>query len=310
MGDEEHCTNEQRVALLRSVLPNPRWDDTRFLDWVYDANPLGPLVPLDVVEDGRVVCHIGGVPVRLRSAEFEDTFVVLLNSSTAADAQGRGLYVKALLDIFAHCRAIEVAGGFGVTNARSTGPATKGLQAQPTGALPARAILPTALPSRRIRTYACTPAFLESEEFDRLTADLDDFPARDFVTRWTTEYLRWRLQFPHTQYLMHVSDELVGITTRAVIKHVPVTVLTKFLPRGGRGGVLDPWRMIATACLRHRTPVAVYAGYNAHVRVPGFPIDQGRLPAPLNLLVMSTHDALPNEEFRFDTFELLDFDVF
>jgi hypothetical protein len=310
MGQDERRMNELRLDLLRSVLPNPRWDTSAYLDWVYDHNPVGGLVPIDVVEDGRVLCHIGGVPVLLRSEDIEGWFLILLNSSTAADAQGRGLYVQALFDVFEECGKMGGVGGYGVTNARSTGPATKGLRATPTGSLPARLVLPTALPSRRVRTFDCTPEFLASDEFSALTADLDDYAAKGFVTRWTTDILRWRLAFPYTSYKLHVSEELVGITTRATVKGVPVTVLMKFLPRAARRGPLDPWRMIATACLRHRTPVAVYAGYNANVPVPGIRIDQERLPAPLNLLVMSTSPGLHNDDFRFETFEFLDFDAY
>jgi hypothetical protein len=310
MEQDDQRMNELRLDLLRSVLPNPRWDTTAYLDWVYDRNPMGELIPIDVIEDGRIICHIGGVPVQLRSADHQGNFLLMLNSATAADAQGRGLYVKALIDLCNQAAELGAAGAYGVTNLRSTGPATKVPGATLTGSLPVRLVIPTFFPSRRVRTFDCTDEFLDSDEFVKVTAGLDNFPVRRFVTRWTTDTLRWRLGFPCAAYKLHVSDELVAITTRASFKGMPVTVLMKFLPRAADRRPLDPWPLISTACWRHRTPLAIYAGYNAIVAVPGIRIKQERLPAPLNLVVRSLSAELRTEDFQFEIFEFLDFDAY
>ena len=82
-----------------------------------------------------------------------------------------------------------------------------------------------------------------------------------------------------------------------------------------------PAAVIAAALSHHRVPVAVYAGFNAHVPVRGIAIPKRIQPAPLNLLFIARDEASqflgldldeagPQAPATFDTFELLDFDAF
>lgn len=302
--------NERTLGLLRQVLPSARWDTTAFLDWVYDHNPTGPLVASNVDRGDARVCHIGGVPMPLRSAEITGTGLLLLNSSTSADEQQRGTYAKAILRLNDLARDGGHLGLFGVTNARSTGPVLRGVGASWQCSLPVRLCVPWKV-SRSVRTYDATPGWLASDEFTAVASRLDRHPARDLTYCWTPELLRWRLSAPGGSFAVHVSSSLVSVTTTTRFRNVPITIVCKLLPREGQTGPLSPQDHIAAACRHHRTPLALYAGINIHVPVHGIRLAQDRLPSPLNLVMLTARpEQLPQHRFAFDTFEFLDFDAY
>ena len=68
--------------------------------------------------------------------------------------------------------------------------------------------------------------------------------------------------------------------------------------------------MIAAIGRYHRAPMAVYAGFNARVRVRGVRPPRRLQPAPLNLIYRSLTDRAPQHGFRLDTFEFLDMDAY
>lgn len=301
--------NERTAQLLRQVLPSPRWDDTAFLDWVYDHNPTGPLLPSNVDRDGLRVCHIGGVPIPLRSSERDGQGLLLLNSSVAEEDQQRGTYATAILNMTELGHKGGFLCGFGITNARSSGPILRAVGAAWQCSLPVRLCIPWRF-SRSVRSHVADVDWLASDEFDAVAQQLDRHPARDFTYQWTPELLRWRLSVPGHRYSVHVSRTLVSVTTTTVFRGVRITVLCKFLPRDGQTGPISPQAHIAAACRHHRTPLALYAGINIHVPVTGIRLAQDRLPSPLNLVTLTTPDIMPLHRCVFDTFEFLEFDAF
>ena len=310
MDDDRRTDLTATAELLRTVLPSPRWDTLDFLDWVYNENPLGELVPQNVDRDGARLCHIGGVPMTLRNADEDGRFLILYNSSSAPEAQGTGLYVKTLFKLHGRARDLGFHAMMGVTNAASTGPATKGFNARVLGALPAKLCVPTVVRSPGHVHHRADEAFLVSPEFERIVTDLDATPSHDWTQRWTPDVMRWRLRWPGQDYVVHVGPRLVAVSTRTTIRGVPIAVLLKALPRAGARGPLSSEAMIAAICKHHRTPAAVYAGFNANVPVKGFRLRQDRLPSPLNLLFLSTSEHVDTDTFRFETFEFLDFDAY
>ncbi len=310
MEDDPRTGHELTLDLLRTVLPSPRWDNLDFLDWVYDRNPVGELVEQNVDRDGKRLCHIGGVPIELRSADDAGRFMILYNSSAAPEEQGKGTYVKTLFTL--HGRATELGfhGMMGVTNAASTGPATKGFKARMLGALPAKLCVPTVLRSPHHTHHLADAAFLDSTEFESIMADIDETPAGAWTQSWTPDVMRWRLRWPGRDYTVHVGPDLVAVSTLTSFNGVPIAALLKLVPRHGARGPLSSARMIAAICKYHWTPAAVYAGFNANVPVKGFHLRQDRLPSPLNLLFLSTSDHVDTDSFRFETFEFLDFDAY
>jgi len=301
---------ELTLALLRQVLPDRRWDDDAFLEWVYQHNPAGPAVEVNIDRADKRVSHIGGLPTPLRSSELTGTAVLLVNLASSPEIQMGGGYRRGIRRLDDAARAAGHLGLFGVTNARSTRPVLRGVGASWQCSLPVRVCVPWWIP-RQVSSREVTPSWLESNEFVHTASRLDRSPARDLTQRWTRERLRWRLGVPGMHYAVHWDTRLVSVTTRTEYRGVPVAVILKLLPRDGHTGPLSPRAHISAACRHHRTPVALYAGFNRHVPVEGIRLAQDRLPSPLNLVMLSSQpDVLPQHRFVFDTFEFLDFDAF
>ncbi len=310
MVDDRRSGHELTLELLRAVLPSPRWDNLDFLDWVYDHNPVGDLVEENVDRDGTRLCHIGGVPIELHSADDAGRFLILYNSSSAPETQGRGTYVKTLFALHGHTAESGFVGMMGVTNAASTGPAVKGFKARMLRALPAKLCVPTVVRSPHHTHHLVDAAFLDSAEFEAIMADVDVSSLGAWTQTWTADVMRWRLRWPGRQYVVHVGPDLVAVSTLTSFGAVPIAALLKFLPRQGARRPVSSERMITSICKYYWTPAAVYAGFNAHVPVKGFHLRQDRLPSPLNLLFLPTSDFADADTFRFETFEFLDFDAY
>lgn len=303
--------NEISAALVRQYLPDNRFDDGRYLDWQYDENPVGGAFreSLDDPDRGRIA-HGAAVPQRLRRGAERLGFLQIVNIVTVPDRQREGVMALLLSRGVPHAIEAGYVGGYGITNDASTGMALKSFGATFAGTLPVSVVAPVPVSTRSVHTLEVTPALLGSAEFEHLTADLDDFPSQHWTQCWTTEMLRWRLARPGSRYWLHVTPELVAVSARRTVRRIPVAVLCKFLPRGGRRGPLSARSVFAAACATHRAPAALHIGFNAHVPVRGVPVPRRLRPAPLNVACLSISAAMDPTTFRFDTFELLDFDAF
>lgn len=309
IGQVDAVDLEQTLQLLRRVFRDPRFDTTAFVDWVYNHNPVGPVYEEHVDEGGMQVAHIAGVPVHYRNAVGVETFVMMYNVATAPTKQGMGHYVNLCFDLIERTRG-QVAGFLGVPNERSVSPDVNVIRTRLLGSLPVRIVTPTSLQSKRVDSVRADAAFLASAEFADLVAGVDDAPASDWTQCWPLETVRWRLSWPIGPYAVHASPDVVAITARTTRKGVPFTVLCKLLPRHGRPGPHPSADVIAAACRYHRTPLAVYAGWNAHVPVKGVQLKQSWLPAPLALVYLANSDRVDQDSFAYDTFEFLDFDAY
>jgi hypothetical protein len=306
MGDRDEA-----AEILLQVMGDERFRGTEYLDWLYGDQPIGTTVEVVVRDDaGRPVAHGAAIPQELRRDDREARFVEIVNAAVIPNSQGQNIFASEILNHVPFVLAQNCVGGFGVTNERSTVPGVSmdGLGATLVRPLPVKLCAPS---WRRpaARTIDVTPSFRASAEFDELTADLDDFPVTDWVQRFTPDVLRWRLARPNVTYALHVTGNVVGVSLRAEAKGMPIALILKLLPRGGSRGPLPSQEIITAACRHHRAPIAVYAGFNAHVPVRGFDVPRRYLPKPLNLLFLTLSELDP-ADFRFDTFEFLDFDAF
>lgn len=329
-GGDEASGHEEGLAataaLLRQEHPEAgRFSGTDFLTWLYRENPHHPAIEEDVDRRGRRVAHLALLPQPWRDHERAATFVLSVNAVTRS---GLGSMHFVALAARGTRRAIErkdelggLIGGIGVTNESSTMPGLHRIGARLITSLPVRACPRIGPRPRGVESHELDAAFRAGDRFSRLIAGLDEAPARGWTQRWTPEHLRWRLGAPGAQYAIHADDDVVAITTRATAKGVPVAVILKLLPRAGAALPVSARRVIAAAVHHHRVPVAIYAGFNAHVRVRGALIPKRVQPAPLNLLFiardeaslflgMDLEDEGPQAPATFDTFELLDFDAF
>lgn len=302
--------HERTLQLLRKVLPHERWADGEFLEWAYESSPAGQALISNIDEGDLRLCHTAGLPFPLRDLRRRFTAVLLINGSTLPEVQYQGAYPAAMLGLAEQAERAGIVGGFGVTNRRATTSVLKGTGAAWQCSLPVKICLPWK-PSRGVEGADVTPELLAGPRFAELTQRLGDVPARHATYCWSTELLRWRLSMPGARYALHWTSTLLCVSTRTVFRGVPITVILKLLPREGQTGPLSPSAVITAACRHHRTPVALYAGINAHVPVTGIRLSQDRLPAPLNLVTLSIDEsAIPQEQFVFGTFEFLEFDAF
>ena len=326
MSEDPDLDLAATAELLRREHPDAeRFGGTEFLHWLYRENPHHVAIEENVDRRGKRVAHLAGIPQPYRDRDGSATFVLSVNAVTRS---GLGSMHFVALAARTTRRAIEMRyelggliGGIGVSNQSSTTPGLHRIGARMVASLPVRAIPTLARRARGVESHDLDDAFRSSEDFTRLVTGLDDQPADGWTQRWTPELLRWRLGAPGSGYAIHASDDVVAVSTRATAKGVPVAVILKLLARGGRSGPLTARSVIAAAGRHHRAPLAIYAGFNAHVRVRGMLIPKRIQPAPLNLLFIARDEAshflgidLENEGPQapavFDTFELLDFDAF
>ncbi len=87
-------------------------------------------------------------------------------------------------------------------------------------------------------------------------------------------------------------------------------MILKLYPRRG-SGKRRASALVSASCRFHRAPFGVYAGWNAHAKLPGVPLPERLKPAPLNLIFRSLDPSVIHQDsVAFDTFEFLDFDAY
>jgi hypothetical protein len=302
------------TELLGTELPDRRFVDTRYLQWLYDLNPLGAAFREQAHEDGRLVAHYALVPQQYRNPAGPAPFVFSLNAVTSSSVHRRGYFSELGQRIWDAARDAGVACVIGVTNDKSVTPVAR-LGWRHLGRLPVRLAVPVPGAARRFESEAATEAFLSSPRAEGWLAGLDPLPTVGWTNCWTPDMLRWRLSWPNCgPYALHTDGDLVAISTRAMAGPVPVAVIVKLAlrHRGGPGPTrgVSARGGVAASCSFHRAPVAVYAGFNRWVRPPGVRLPERVRPVPLNLMMLSRSPAIDQDTFALDTFEFLDMDGF
>ncbi len=298
------------TELLDAELPDPRFRDSSYLHWLYDENPHGPAFQEHVDEDGVRVAHYALIPQRYRDAGGPQPFVFSLNAVSRTGAQRKGYFGVLQLRVWSRARDAGTRCGIGVTNARSH----RGVQVMGwrfVGPMPVEVVAPGRDGPSRWESHHVTGELLSGETFAAATAGLDEQPAEHWTNCWTPEYLRWRVGAPNgAAFALHVSDDLLVVSTRSSFKGLPVAVVCKLLPRGRPDRPIPARSAVAEVCRFHKAPAAVYAGFNRWVALRGVPLPHRFKPAPLNLEVCSLSDTIRQREFHLDTYEFLDMDAY
>jgi hypothetical protein len=298
--------------LLAAHLNAKRFGKPEFLDWFYGANPRGRAIVEDIFDDtGRCIGHYGVLPTTFRTRAGTTPFIFTSNVATDPGTRRKGLFREMAERIYPRAAATGAPGLAGTTNAASSVIVVTKFGWTSLGSMPAVAALP-GMPPRGIRDVRVDAAFLAGRELDHLAADLDWVPVRDWVQSWTPDFLRWRLSNPDAAYVLHVGPDALAISTK---DHgpagIPAAVLTKVLPRPGATLPVKAGAYVTAACRAHRAPVCVYGGWNAHVTVRGVPIPARFRPSPLVVVFKSfDEERAPSPQFRLDTYEFLDIDVY
>lgn len=308
MGDIEVDLSTSN-DLLRATFGDPKYDDESLLRWQYRDAPEGSVVQANLDEDGSRLGHYAIVPQRyVRGSEFLDA-ALSLNTAVAEEARGRGLFTSLATEAYELARAGGIEAVYGVANANSTPGFLKRLGFTLVMALPPVLAVPLRLPPRSSSLTQVTPAYLVSSDFSHLYETLDLTADTGWARSWTIDVLRWRLSQPGARYAVVETSDVVAIVTVTHHARVPVVAILKLF---ARKGAVRPTasNVVAAACTRLRAPAAVYAGFNAKVRITGVPIPKRLRPSPLNLIVRSFDDGRPVEDLALGTFEFLDFDAY
>jgi hypothetical protein len=310
--DADQLDDLRRSArLLRDTFLLPRFDDERYLRWFYRENPNGPALEENVDDGGTRMGHLAGIPQVYHRQGQELPVVFPLDLAVAPAARGKGL-MSALNHrcLRAATDGLDIVAFVSVPNDSSTPGYTGRLQFRLVRPLPVVVCLPWNVGGWTVRSIEVTRAYLHSGDFDDLVASLDFAPGLDWSQKWSPELLRWRLAAPGADYRLHVTDDLVGVSCRTRAFGVPFAVILKIFPRVAAGR-RRTGAIVTAACRAHRAPVAVYAGFNARADVRGIPVPNRLKPAPLNLVFRSLDSSVVRQEdFRFGTFEFLDFDAY
>jgi hypothetical protein len=299
--------NQRNTGLLAAELPDARYDDEAYLHWLYDENPYGPAIQRGVDEDGVRVAHYALIPQRYRGPDGVVPAAFSLHAVTRSGTQRKGYFQQLGGEIYEEAAATGWLFSSGVCNDKSIGAVTKYMGWKTPGPLPVRLCVPTHT-GRGVESLRVDAALLESERFEELTAGLDDFPVQQWTNSYTTEYLRWRLACPSTRFALHGTDDLVAVTTTDTRFGVRAAVILKLLPRTEQAVRTE--RVVAAACRFHRAPYAVYAGFNARVRVRGIQPPRTLQPSPLHLILRSLSPTIDQDALALDTFEFLDMDAY
>ncbi len=306
---EDHLLNSE---LLGAELPDPRFVDAEYLRWLYELNPCGRAFWANADEEGRRVAHYAVIPQEYRCSAGSSRMVFSLNAVTRSGVQRRGWFTTLGERIYGEAAEWGAKGVIGVSNRNSTPPVVRKLGFRLLGPLPVMICPGTGRHDRSTVHAPVNEEWLSSSTFDEVVGGLDEFPVQGWVNSWNPQSLRWRLSAPNvaSRYWVHAGNELFAVTARERFRGLPIPVILKLLPRTGSGRPAAAGPLVAAICRFHRTPWALYAGFNRHVRIRGLPLPMGMRPSPLNLIFRSLDPDLPNESLRLDIFEFLDMDAY
>ena len=223
--------------------PPPATSSAEYLRWLYDENPYGPAIQRGADDDGVRVAHYALIPQRYRGPDGVVPAAFSLHAVVRSGTQRQGWFQKLGLEIYEEAGAAGWQFSTGVCNDQSIGAVVKYMGWKTPGPLPVRLCVPlpgsAAERARPVESHRVDAAFLAEPEFAEITAGLDDFPVEQWTNSYTTEYLRWRLACPSTQYAIHADDDLVAVSTTDTRFGVRAAVLLKLLARDPGLGVLS-----------------------------------------------------------------------
>jgi predicted N-acetyltransferase YhbS len=167
-------TIESCAELLRRCFPHTSQFTPAYLQWLYAENPEGPALGFNAIADDKIVAHYACIPATVHINGTPSRVLLSLNTATAPEFQGQGLFTKLARQTFDKAASEGVVAVYGVANQNSIHGFLKHLQFQNVRALEARVGLGcfVRIDWRRAKEAAC------------------------FRHKWSTEALSWRLRNP------------------------------------------------------------------------------------------------------------------
>lgn len=301
------------ARLLFDVFHAPQFRDSRYLDWYYRQNPLGPAIETEYADEQGLLGHMAGIPHIYHSRSGELPAMFPLDIAVHERARGQGVMAKMTAACYAETeRRWGSALLTGMPNENSTHYYTTKGGFRLVTPMPVK-ICPSVWPElRRVETRRITATYLAGSEFEALYATLDVEPQDGWCEKYTLPVLRWRLSRPDTDYRIHASEEVVIVTSSDRRHGIPFTVVLKtFRRRNAASARPSANGVIAAACRERRTPLAVYSGFSGRTRVYGAPLPERLKPSPLNLVVSCRPlGFLDLARVEYSSYEFLEFDAY
>ena len=299
----------QRTAtLLNHVFEHADPLTVASLRWYYDENPAGEAAVGRVEEDGKRLGNYALIPNRYRSIAGEERVLgVGVDLAVDPDARGSGAFRRTVEDSYARGTSMGFDGILGVANANSAPRMVATLGWRSLAALPVT-MIPAVGSTKGFRSTEIT-----TETIDVVDSLVDDeFPRSStsgFAPIWTTELLRWRLQRPGHSYSVHVSDDLVVVSTRTHVAKLPFGVILGVLSRRDVPRV-PVGRVAAVVGRHHKAPFVIHWGRSPALRMRGVPLPQKLMPSPLSLVLHPFVSDFNRDTFELGEFGFLDFDAY
>jgi hypothetical protein len=266
---------EQVSALLRRMFPRAPYLTPRYLQWQYGANPDGRAIGSNAWHEGRVVGHIGGLPLRALVEGEEQSGLLFVNGAIAPEHRGNKISKINTIRMCKEAFKRGYAFCIGIGNAMSTPALLTAFRM----VAPLDAKLGWGVPKRRA-------------------------PVADpsFVRLWSEEAMRWRVGNPERPYRVRTSGGSLAVTAPTGVPTLAAILYDGSnawnLPAGGPGG---------------QGPLRTWLGLDPDVdwrRSTFLDIPRRLRPSPLNLvyLDLATGNWAPDPARTI--FRAIDFDPF
>lgn len=299
---------QRTAALLNHVFEHPDPLTAESLRWYYDENPAGSAAVGRVEENGKRLGNYALIPNRFRSTSGEERVLGLgVDLAVDPDARGSGAFRRTVEDSYERGVAQGFDGILGVANANSAPRMVATLGWRSLASLPVT-MIPAVGRTSGFQSMTITEATvnvvngLVDGEFVRGSGT-------GFAPVWTPALLHWRLCRPGHSYSIHISDDLVVVSTRTHVSKIPFGIILGVLQRRPSSPV-SGGRVAAVVGHHHKAPFVIHWGRSPALRIRGLPLPQKLMPSPLSLVLHSFVPDFNRETFEIGEFGFLDFDAY
>jgi len=298
--------------LARVFAKHRKFEPGGYLDWEYFRNPAGNVVALDAVSDQSTVGHYAVIPQKYhRTGETIDVGLSL-NTAVRTDARRKGVFVCMASSVYD--QAAEPPFSFdaivAVVNKLSVRGFVERLGWHVVSALPVRLKLTFSRRRKSIASWAATPQFFESQDFQTLCDKIDWRPTATWAQTWSREVLKWRLSKPGQSYTIHANDQLACCVTSTTAFGRRIAVISKFFAfdKSVRANASS---LVGAVCNQYQTPFALYIGFNNAVAFHGINVPPRFRASPLYFAYRPLDGRFQvQSENEMFSFECLDFDAY
>jgi hypothetical protein len=299
---------ERTAALLNQVFEHSDPLTTKSLRWYYDENPAGSAAVGRVEEDGKRLGNYALIPNRFRSMSGEERVLGLgVDLAVDPDARGSGAFRRTVEDSYTRGLAQGFDGILGVANANSAPRMVATLGWRSLAPLPVT-MIPAAGRASGFHSITITESTVD-EVLGLVDGEFVRGSGTGFAPVWTPKLLHWRLRRPGHSYSVHVSNDLVVVSTRTHVSKIPFGIILGVLQRRSNAP-LHGGRVAAVVGRHHKAPFVIHWGRSPALRIRGIPLPQKLMPSPLSLVLHPFVPDFDRDAFELGEFGFLDFDAY